>query len=44
LVPEHSDEALASVIRYGVGEMAGQDQLSAQEIADVVAYSRELFP
>lgn len=47
-VPARDDEALARVIKYGTiddgGIMPAQTQLSAQDIADVMAYLRSEFP
>ncbi|MFZ9889994.1 MAG: c-type cytochrome, partial [Myxococcota bacterium] len=40
VVPAHSDEQLAHIMLYGVGEMPATN-LSTQEVADVLGYLRE---
>lgn len=42
-VPALDDRGLAEVIKNGTGTMPGQN-LSDQEIADVMAYCRQTFP
>ena len=43
-VPHADDPYLASVIRYGAGDMPAQTQLNDQEIAHVMGYVRQRFP
>ena len=43
-VPDHDDEALMGVIRFGEGNMPAQDSLDDQAVADVVAHLRGRFP
>jgi mono/diheme cytochrome c family protein len=43
LVPTLSDSAIGSAIVDGVGSMPAQDDLSDQQIADVIAYLNETF-
>ncbi len=42
-VPEESDEELFEIIDKGYEEMPPQDQLSDQDIRDVIAYLRVLY-
>ena len=42
-VPNHDDEQLALVIKYGAHDMPAQSQLSDQQIADVIAYLNATF-
>lgn len=40
-VPEKDDEALASIVRFGDGDMPAQTRLTDQDVADVIAYMRD---
>src|SRR6185503_5535221 len=42
-VPDQTDAELEDIILNGYGDMAAQD-LTDQEVADVIAYCRETFP
>ncbi|MFV8750094.1 c-type cytochrome [Nannocystaceae bacterium ST9] len=42
-IPEHTDVQLFDVIDLGEGDMPAQDQLSDQDIHDVIAYLRSIY-
>jgi mono/diheme cytochrome c family protein len=43
-VPDHSDAELFQVIDQGTEDMPAQAQLSDQDIEDVIAYVRTIYP
>jgi mono/diheme cytochrome c family protein len=43
VIPTRSDEQIATTIRYGVGAMTPQSQLTAKQIADVIAFVKMEF-
>jgi mono/diheme cytochrome c family protein len=44
VVPLRSDASIVSTMLYGLGSMPAQSQLSAQEMADELAYLRITYP
>lgn len=42
-IPDQTDDELTSIIQDGYGDMPAQN-LSEQDLADVIAYCREQFP